>query len=129
VTERLLVASAASYVVSPSALGAAAADPGRTEDRLSASYLVAVAARVVREVGRLLRRARELEKRLPTLSIDTEIRFRSAAERAAFAGELTQAITTLAARYHAANAPAGRAHRVVLMAYPLPQDPPAEESA
>ena len=127
-TERLLVATAASYVVSPSALGPVAADPGRTEDRLSAGYLVALAARVVREVGHLLRRARELNKRLPTLSIDTEIRFRSAAERAAFASELTQAIAKLAARYHDAGAPAGRAHRIVLMAYPLPQEmPPAEK--
>jgi DNA-binding transcriptional ArsR family regulator len=48
ITERLLVASASSYVVSPGALGPAAADPGRTCDRLSASYLIAVAARAVR---------------------------------------------------------------------------------
>src|SRR5262245_38789002 len=32
-TERLLVATAASYVVSPNALGPLAADPGRTADR------------------------------------------------------------------------------------------------
>src|SRR5262249_50686473 len=37
-TERLLVATAASYVVSPSALGPVAADPDREVDRLSASY-------------------------------------------------------------------------------------------
>src|SRR5919202_4126495 len=66
-TERLLVASAASYVVSPGALGPAASDPARGRDRLSASYLVALAARVVREVGDLLRRSREVDKRLPTL--------------------------------------------------------------
>src|SRR6266404_4676910 len=45
-TERLLVATAASYVVSPGALGPAAADPGRENDRLSATYLIALAARV-----------------------------------------------------------------------------------
>src|ERR687894_2686670 len=40
-TERLLVASAASYVVSPGALGAAASgDPARPADPLSARYLV-----------------------------------------------------------------------------------------
>src|SRR5919197_3583658 len=38
-TERLLVATAASYVVSPRALGPVAADPARALDRLSASYL------------------------------------------------------------------------------------------
>ena len=46
--ERLLVATAASYIVSPSALGPVATDPGRSADRLSASYLIALAARVVR---------------------------------------------------------------------------------
>src|SRR6059036_117107 len=55
-TERLLVATAASYVVSPSALGPVAMDPHREVDRLSASYLIALGARVVREVGDLVRR-------------------------------------------------------------------------
>ncbi len=120
-TERLLVATAASYVVSPAAMGEAAADPGRTADRLSASYLIALAARVVREVGGLIRRAQEQEKRLATLAIDTEVRFRSPEDRAAFTRELTGAVTQLAARYHDASAPGGRPHRLVLVAYPLPQ--------
>ena len=42
-TERLLVATAASYLVSPAALGPVASDPGRGRDRLSAGYLVALA--------------------------------------------------------------------------------------
>ena len=37
-TERLLVATASSYVASPGALGPVAVDPGRAVDRLSASY-------------------------------------------------------------------------------------------
>src|ERR1043165_6062021 len=57
-TERLLVATAASYVVNPSALGPIAADPDREVDRLSANYLVALGARMVREVGDLVRRAK-----------------------------------------------------------------------
>src|SRR5437899_7452650 len=71
-TERLMVATAASYVVSPSALGPVAADPGREADRLSAGYLIALAARIIREVSALLRRSREIGKRLATLSLDTE---------------------------------------------------------
>ena len=97
-TERLLVATAASYVVSPAALGAAS-DPERA-DRLSARYLVALGARIVREVAALARRAERTGKRLPMLALDTEIRFRSAGERAAFADELTAAVTALVARYH-----------------------------
>jgi DNA-binding transcriptional ArsR family regulator len=41
-TERLFVATAASYVISPAALGAAASDPARASDRLSARYLIAL---------------------------------------------------------------------------------------
>jgi hypothetical protein len=126
-TERLLVATAASYVVSPKALGPIAADPERGSGRLSASYLIALGARVVREVGDLLRRAREAGKRLPTLSIDTEIRFRSAADRARFSSELTRAITTLVARYHDESAKGGRSHRLVVVAHPLPTDLPGKE--
>lgn len=120
-TERLLVATAGSYVVSPSALGPAAADPDREVDRLSASYLIALGARVIREVGDLVRRARETHKRLATLAIDTEVRFRSPADRAAFSAELADAVATLVAKYHDASAADGRPHRLVVVAHPLPQ--------
>jgi DNA-binding transcriptional ArsR family regulator len=118
--ERLLVAVAASYVVSPNALGPAAADPGRANDRLSAGYLIALAARAVGELGELWRAARDQNKRLATLSIDTAIRFRSPAERAAFSRELSDAVTSLVVRYHDESDPSGRAYRVVVAAYPMP---------
>lgn len=120
-TERLLVATATSYVVSPSALGPVAADPSREGDRLSASYLIALGARVVREVGDLVRRAEEANKRLATLSVDTEVRFRSATDRAAFTAELTEAVTKLVSKYHDESAPGGRPHRLVVVAHPMPQ--------
>ncbi len=119
-TERLLVATAASYVVSPSALGPVAIDPNREVDRLSASYLIALGARVIREVGDLVRRAKDTGKRLATLAVDTEVRFRSGTERAAFSQELTEAIATLVAKYHDQSAPNGRTHRLVVVAHPLP---------
>ena len=77
-TERLLVATATTYVVSPVAMWKVASDPCRCRDRLSARYRIALAARIVREVTLLLRRADDTGKRFATLSIDTEIRFRSA---------------------------------------------------
>jgi DNA-binding transcriptional ArsR family regulator len=119
-TERLLVATAASYVVSPSALGPVAVDPHREVDRLSASYLIAIGARVVLEVGDLVRRAQEADKRLATLAVDTEVRFRSPTDRAAFSNELTEAITKLVSKYHDESASGGRAHRLVVVAHPLP---------
>ena len=91
-TERMLEATAASYVVSPAALGEAGATPDRT-DRLSSRYLIAVAARMVREVATLARRAEAAGKPLATLAIDTEIRFASAGERAAFTRDLADAVT------------------------------------
>ena len=120
-TERLLVASAASYVVSPSALGPVAVDPDREVDQLSASYLIALGARIVREMGDLVRRANEAGKRLATLAVDTEIRFRSPADRAAFSAELTDAIAKLVSKYHDESAPGGRAHRLMIVAHPLPR--------
>jgi len=125
-TERRLVATASSFVVSPRALGPVAADPEREMDRLSASYLIALAARAVREIGDLVRRATEAGKHLATLSVDTAIRFRSPADRAAFSTELTEAINRLVSKYHDESAPGGRAHRLVLMAHPLPK-PTAKE--
>lgn len=121
ITERVLRATAASYVISPAALGAAAADPERSADRVSARYLVALAGRVVREVGRLVHLADAAGRRLPTMAIDTEIRFRSAEDRAAFADELTAALVALAARYHHDD---GRPHRVVVAAHPTPEEHP-----
>jgi DNA-binding transcriptional ArsR family regulator len=122
-TERLFVATAASYVVSPGALGPIAVNPDREIDRLSASYLIALGARIVREVGELARRALVSGKRLATLSIDAEVRFRSAADRAAFSEELAAAIAQLVSKYHDESAPEGRLHRLVVMAHPSGQQP------
>jgi DNA-binding transcriptional ArsR family regulator len=126
-TERLLVATAASYVVSSGALGPVAADPNRRIDRLSASYLIALGARVVREVGDLVRRANESRKRLATLAVDTEVRFRSPTDRAAFSRELAEAIAKLVSKYHDESAPGGRAHRLVVVAHPLPKESDSKE--
>ena len=126
--ERLMVATASSYVVSPAALGPAAADPQRTRDRLSASYVIALAARIVREVSTLMRRARQADKGLATLAIDTEIRFKSAAERAAFTEDLTKAVMSLVSRYHDAQTPGGRPHRLVVVAHPLPHEARTKEA-
>lgn len=119
ITERVLRATAATYVVSPAAVNPSAADPDRSADRLSAGHLIAVAGRLVREVGALVRRAGSRGTRLPTLTVDTTIGFRSVAERAAFAEDLTTAVLELAARYHHDD---GRPHRLVVAAHPLPEE-------
>jgi hypothetical protein len=78
-------------------------------------------------VSKLLRLARKTEKRLAKLSIDTEIRFRSPEDRAAFTSELTEAITKLASKYHDESASGGRPHRLIVVAHPLLQESRTQE--
>jgi DNA-binding transcriptional ArsR family regulator len=118
VTERVLRATAASYVISPLALAAVQPDPARAPDRLSARWLLALASRLVRDVGTLLTGATKAQKRLATFALDGEIRFASAADRAAFAEELAQTVTTLIGRYHDEKAAGGRAHRLIVAIHP-----------
>jgi adenylyl- and sulfurtransferase ThiI len=53
--------------------------------------------------------------------VDTEVRFRSPTDRAAFSRELTEAIAKLVSKYHDESAAGGRPHRLVVVAHPLPQ--------
>jgi DNA-binding transcriptional ArsR family regulator len=125
-TERVLQATAASYVISPTALSAVAPDPSRGPDPRSARWLLAVAGRLVREVGELITGASEAGRPLATLGIDSEVRFASAKERAAFAAELADAVNGLVAKYHDEAAPGGRPHRFVVALHPTitkPKEP------
>ncbi|SFR15500.1 Helix-turn-helix domain-containing protein [Lentzea waywayandensis] len=118
VNERLMQATAASYVISPTALAAVQPDPARSPDRLSARWLLAVSARLVRDVGTLLTGATRAKKRLATFALDGEVRFATAADRAAFAEELAGFMTQLVAKYHDEQAEGGRPHRVVVALHP-----------
>jgi DNA-binding transcriptional ArsR family regulator len=118
VTERVMRASASSYVISPAALTALQPDPGRSTDQRSAVWLLALGARLVRDVGALLVGATRERKPLSTFALDTEVRFASAADRAAFAEELGAAVTSLVSRYHDGAAPRGRTHRVLVAIHP-----------
>ncbi|MDP9936072.1 ArsR/SmtB family transcription factor [Paenarthrobacter nicotinovorans] len=133
VTERVLRATAASYLISPTALASVAPDPRRFADRFSAFWLLALASRTVQEMGKLISGAAAAKKKLASFAIDGEITFRSAAERAAFAEELGVAVTRLVDKYHdggpAAQAGGGRKHRLVVVLHPAlkttPQTAPA----
>jgi DNA-binding transcriptional ArsR family regulator len=121
--ERVLRASADSFVISPVVLAELAPDPDRSPDRLSARWLLALAARLLREVGELMRGARAAGRPLATFAIDGEVRFASAADRAAFAEELGESVRALVARYHDEKAPGGRRHRVVVAMHPSLKTP------
>jgi DNA-binding transcriptional ArsR family regulator len=117
-TERVLQATASSYVISPAALAAVAPDPERSPDRLSARWLLAVAARLVSDVGALITGASRAGQRVATFALDGEVRFASAADRAAFAEELTNTVTGLVGKYHDEAARSGRTFRVVVAVHP-----------
>jgi hypothetical protein len=127
-TERILRATARSFVISPEALGALGATPAAAQDRFSASYAIAVAGRTIQEVSSLHARARSENKRLSTLVLDAEVRFANADARAAFGEELSDSVARLVAKYHDDTASAGRRYRLVALAHPvsdLPRDPAA----
>jgi DNA-binding transcriptional ArsR family regulator len=118
VTERVLRATASSYVISPAALAAVAPDPARAPDRLSARWLLALAARLVGDVGSLLTGADRAKKRVATFALEGEVRFSSAADRAAFAEELATAVTGLVGKYHDEAGERGRSHRLIVAIHP-----------
>jgi DNA-binding transcriptional ArsR family regulator len=118
--ERVVRATARSYLVDPAALGALAADPDRVADRLSASYLIAVAARAIRDLASLRRRSDAAGKKLATLTLQTDVRFASAETRHAFARELSAELARLAARYHDETVSGGRRFKFFVGGYPDP---------
>jgi DNA-binding transcriptional ArsR family regulator len=127
-TERVLRATASSYVISPAAFADLAPDPARSPDRLSARWLLALAARLVRDVGVLVTGADKAKKRVATFAMAGEIRFASARHRAAFAEDLAAEVATLIGRYHDEHAPGGRTHRLVVAIHPSP-DKGADDGA
>jgi DNA-binding transcriptional ArsR family regulator len=117
-TERVLRATAASYLISPAALAAVAPDPDRSPDQLSARWLLALAGRLVQEVGQLITRAKAARQPVATFGLDTEVRFASASDRAAFVAELSDAVERLVAKYHDEAASGGRRHRLFVALHP-----------
>jgi DNA-binding transcriptional ArsR family regulator len=116
--ERVMRATAQSYLISPEAMAAVEPDPARLRDRFSWAYLVAAAGKIVRDLGILRDRADRAGQRLATFTLETEVRFASAADRDAFTGELADRVAALAVKYHDERSKTGRVFRFVLGAYP-----------
>lgn len=117
-TERVVRATARAFVISPEALGPLGPTPDSAPDRLSSAYLLAAAGRTIRDVGALDARARREQKRLATLTLETEVRFATAESRAAFAEELAATVARLTAKYHDERAPNGRRFRLLAAVHP-----------
>lgn len=118
VVERVMRATALSYVISPAALASLRPDPKRSPDRLSAAWLLSLAGRLVEDVGALITGAAREQRTLATFALDGEVRFASAADRSAFAEELSSAALALVSKYHHEDAAHGRTFRLVVAVHP-----------
>jgi DNA-binding transcriptional ArsR family regulator len=124
--ERLLQATARSYVLAPQVLGQLGLSTDELQDRFSSTYLLAAATRVVHEVSALRPRAEAAGKKLPTLSVQTEVHFASARSQNEFLDELLATIAALVAKHHRPEVPGARSFRISFFGHPaLPPEPPA----
>jgi DNA-binding transcriptional ArsR family regulator len=118
--ERVMRLVAQQYVLDPAAVGRLSADPAEVGDRFSATYLVALASRALRELAELLDRAKGKHRRLATASVNASVRLRSPAEFNQFQSDVTRAVAQVIAKYHDEHGK-GRWFRVIAGLYPEPR--------
>jgi DNA-binding transcriptional ArsR family regulator len=117
-TERIMRRTSRALVVDPSVLGSPELDEDEVQDRFSSAYLVAAAARVVRDVATLREGAQDAGKRLATATQEAEIRFESPAAMKAFVDDLTRAVTRLVDEYDRPDSPTSRPYRLMTGMHP-----------
>lgn len=124
--EQCYVATARGYVLSPEMLGSLAADPAKVADTFSANYLLGLSSKLQSELARSVELAAATGKRLATLSINSELRFTSPEQRAAFTEALQRAIVEVVGKHSSPFTKAdglaaeGRPFRLVVGCYPIP---------
>lgn len=116
--ERVMRAKARHWLIDPGALAGLADAPMPPADRFSAAYLIALAARAIREVAGLVRKAADSRKRLATFAIESDVRLARPSDFPAFADELARAIADVIARYHDDDTPGGRRFRILAGSWP-----------
>lgn len=117
-TERILQATAIQYVLSPEVLADLANSPTSDQNRFSSAYLINMAAKTIRELGTLRQLAQQAEKKIATMSLETELSFATAKDRSAFAQELTEMLSHLLAKYHRPESEEGREFRLFFGLHP-----------
>jgi DNA-binding transcriptional ArsR family regulator len=127
--ERLLKVTSRAFVVNPALLGALSDDPHQARDRFSSAFLLATATGLIRDVAVLTQRARAVEQRLATFTMDCEIGFASPAAFRAFTEELASQVATLASKYDNDNATKSRRFRVVVGSHPVVTKTAADAAA
>lgn len=124
--EKRYRASARAYVLLPRVLGAMGPGAPGDADRLGATHLMHLGALVQEELAGWLGGDVADPDGVPTLSLDAEVRFDGAEQRAAFADGVRRALTrligehTAPARDEGGRPRPGRAYRLVVGCYPVP---------
>jgi len=114
--ERLVRATARSYLISTDAVGRLGQHPAADQYHFSVNYLLSAAARIIRDLAILRPRAAQTGKRLATLTIESELGFAPAADRGASAEELAECVARLVAKYNT-HQPGSRAFRHVILPF------------
>jgi biotin operon repressor len=116
--ERMLKVTSRAFVVSPALLGTLSDDPDQARDRFSSGFLLATATKLIRDVALLDQRARGVEQRLATFTMESDIAVESPAAFRAFTEELAAAVATVAAKYDS-PASKSRRFRIVIGSHPV----------
>ena len=117
--ERIVQATARSFIINPDVLGVLGDGPEEARSRFSASYLIASAAKMIRDVATLKKRAASVGKKLATLTMQSDVTFATTKDRYLFTEELASEFARLVAKYHDESASGGRAYRFMLGAHPV----------
>ena len=126
--ERMLKVTSRAFVVNPALLGALSDDPAAGARSLLGRVPAGHGDELIRDVVVLGQRAKAVEQRLATFTMDTEIGFESPAAFRAFTEELAASVTTIAAKYDSA-ASKSRRFRVVLGSHPAVTKSEADAAA
>jgi DNA-binding transcriptional ArsR family regulator len=131
-TEQRYIAAARGFLLAPELAGPVAPDWREISDASGAAYLLALASRLQSDVARADAAASREGRRFSTLTLKSQFRFESAAQRAEFARALRQAVVDVIARFTSPDempgtrpAPGGP-YRLVLGCYPYAAVPEGE---
>lgn len=126
--EQRYVATARAFMLSADLLGPVGADWRDIGDTGSAGYLLALTEQVRSDLERAAAEAKSQGTAITTLSLKSQFRFESPAQRTAFASAVREAVVNVIARHStpsrldSGRPGRGRPYRLVLACYPIPAE-------
>lgn len=133
ILETVYGASAESYVLASGVLGPLS--PPQSASGVTAGRLLALQARAEEELGRVMEQAGVRSGTIGALSLDEEFLFETAEQRSVFTRAVRELFSAVVRKYTSPERPAaeepagGRAYRMILGCYPLPDEGRGGEGA